>query len=133
VALDVSRTDPAYSAGRLFAVLEKAQTDSAGGDLNATIKDRYFSSASATPSLVFPRLIKLNQYHLAKLDTGHRIYYDKLIGEIASKLSGFPRHFPLEDQGVFAIGYFHQRQDLYTSRKSEAEGATQNASNSESL
>ncbi|MGF1633211.1 MAG: type I-C CRISPR-associated protein Cas8c/Csd1, partial [Phycisphaerae bacterium] len=73
VALNLERTDPAYVTGRLFALLEKIQSDSLGGELNATIKDRYFSAASATPALVFPRLIRLSQHHLAKLEGGPKV------------------------------------------------------------
>jgi len=119
VALDANRTDPPYVTGRLFALLEKIQSDSMGGDLNTTIKDRYFSAASATPGIVFPRLIRLSQHHMAKLETGQKIYYEKLLGEAISKLDGFARHLNLEDQGLFAVGYFHQRQNLFTSKKKE--------------
>jgi CRISPR-associated protein Csd1 len=121
--LDTTNTDPAYCCGRAFAMLEKIQTDSADGELNTTIKDRYFSSASTTPALVFPRLFRLNQHHLAKLEHGSRIYWEKQLGEVLSKLNGFPRLLSLEDQGRFVLGYFHQRQDLYTSKKDKAEGA----------
>jgi CRISPR-associated protein Csd1 len=117
VSLDVNRTEPAYVTGRLFALLEKIQTDSAAGDLNATIKDRYFSSASATPGVVFPRLIRLSQHHLAKMEPRQKVYYERQLGEVMNKLDGFASHFPLEDQGLFAVGYFHQRQDLFTSKK----------------
>lgn len=119
MALDVNRTDPPYVTGRLFALLEKIQSDSMGGDLNTTIKDRYFSAASTTPGVVFPRLIRLSQHHMAKLETGQKIYYEKLLGEAISKLDGFARHLNLDDQGLFAIGYFHQRQNLFTSKKKE--------------
>jgi CRISPR-associated protein Csd1 len=125
VALDTNRKDPAYVTGRLFALLEKIQSDSLGGDLNTTIKDRYFSAASATPGIVFPRLIRLSQHHLAKMDTGQKIYYERQIGEVVGKLDGFAQHLSLEDQGLFAIGYFHQRQNLFTSRKNEKEGDQQ--------
>ncbi len=122
VALDTERTEAAYVTGRLFALLEKIQKDSADGDLNATIKDRYFGAASATPSFVFPRLIRLSQHHLAKMETGRKIYYEKQVGEVMNKLSGFAHHLRLEDQGLFAVGYYHQQQDLYTSKKSKEEG-----------
>jgi CRISPR-associated protein Csd1 len=122
VALDTNRTDPAYVTGRLFALLEKIQSDSSGGDLNTTIKDRYFSAASATPGIVFPRLIRLGQHHLSKMETGQKIYYERQLGEVVGKLEGFDRHLSLEDQGLFAIGYFHQRQDLFTSKKNGKEG-----------
>lgn len=122
VALDLSRTDPAYVTGRLFALLERIQSDAAGGDLNATIKDRYFSAASATPAMVFPRLIRLSQHHLSSLGkekAGLKVNHDRLCGEIIGKLDGFASHLNLEDQGLFAVGYYHQRQDFYTSKKKE--------------
>jgi CRISPR-associated protein Csd1 len=121
--LDPSESNVGYNCGRLFALLEKAQTDSAGVELNSTIKDRYFSSASTTPALVFPRLFRLSQHHLAKLETGHKISYDRRFGDVMRQLDQFPRQLSLEDQGRFVIGYFHQRQDLYTSKKDKEEGA----------
>lgn len=124
VKLDPKRSDAAYCCGRLFALLEKVQSDSAGGELNSTIKDRYFSSASVTPALVFPRLCRLSQHHLANLDRGARIYHERLQGEVMEKLTDFPRLLSLEDQGRFVIGYFHQQRDLYTSKKDREEGAT---------
>ncbi|HRP63851.1 MAG TPA: type I-C CRISPR-associated protein Cas8c/Csd1, partial [Phycisphaerales bacterium] len=120
VALDPKRTDSSYITGRLFALLEMIQTSSTDGTLNSTIKDRYFSAASATPCTVFPRLIRLSQHHLAKMDTGQKIYYERLLTEVMGKLSAFARHLNLEEQGLFAIGYFHQRQDLFTSKKDKS-------------
>lgn len=117
MALDRQRSNAGYVAGRLFALLEKIQEDSAEGDLNATIKDRYYSSASATPGVVFPRLIRLSQHHLGRLDRGPRIFFEKQVGEVMTMLSAFPPHLGIEDQGMFAVGYYHQRQDLFTSRK----------------
>jgi CRISPR-associated protein Csd1 len=114
VALDINRSEPAYVTGRLFALLEKIQEDSSEGNLNATIKDRYFSSASATPGVVFPRLIRLSQHHLAKIEGGLKVYREKQLGEVMGKVERFPSHFNLEDQGLFSVGYFHQRQDLFT-------------------
>ena len=122
VALDTKRTEPAYVTGRLFALLEKIQTDSLGGELNTTIKDRYFSAASATPGSVFPRLIRLSQHHLAKMEAGQKIYYERLLGEAVNKLDNFPGHLNMNGQGLFAVGYFHQRQDLFTGKKTDKEG-----------
>jgi CRISPR-associated protein Csd1 len=120
--LDRNNTDAAYCCGRAFALFEMIQRDSVEGELNKTIKDSYFTSASTTPSLVFSRLCRLSQHHLAKLDTGLRIYREKQLTEVLNKLNVFPRLLSLEDQGKFVIGYFHQRQDLYTSRKDKEEG-----------
>ncbi|MGQ0712166.1 MAG: type I-C CRISPR-associated protein Cas8c/Csd1 [Gemmatimonadaceae bacterium] len=122
VSLDLQRADPAYVTGRVFALLEKIQEDSADGELNVTIKDRFFSSASATPSVVFPRLLRLSQHHLSKMDIGKRIWYEKQLHEAMGKLDGFTNHLRLEDQGLFAIGYYHQRQHFFR-KKDQADNA----------
>lgn len=123
--LDKNNDDAAYCSGRAFALMEMIQKDSVEGELNRTIKDSYFTAASTTPSLIFPRLCRLSQYHLAKLDTGLRIHREREFGEVINKLRNtFPRLLSLDDQGKFVIGYFHQRQDLYTSKKIKEEGAT---------
>ena len=122
--LDTNQSDVAYKCGRLFALLEKAQSDSLGDDLNSTIKDRYFSSASATPALVFPRLFRLNGHHLAKLEPRTKIFYERQIGRAMEKPFGFPRQLTLEQQGRFIVGYFQQRQSLYTKKEAPStEGA----------
>ena len=120
MSLDPERKEPAYHMGRLFAQLEKAQEDAQPG-INETIKDRYFSSASATPSSVFPRIIRLNQHHIGKLEKGSKVYHERRIQEICSRFDLFPPNLNLHDQGLFALGYYHQRQDIFT-RKSNATG-----------
>jgi len=121
VALDKDHPDEAYHLGRVFAALEKTQEESSEGKLNSTIKDRYFSAASATPASVFPRLLSLHQHHMNKIENpGRRVNLEKLIGEICSHISRFPAHLPLEKQGLFQIGYYHQRQDFFT-KKTETE------------
>ncbi len=117
VSLDLEGPTP-YQLGRLFAVLEKTQSD-ALGDVNASIRERYFGSACATPANIFPRLCRLTQHHLGKLSTGQRIHREKLMQEIIGHISAFPRHYALEQQGLFQIGYYHQRQDLFTKRSTE--------------
>lgn len=111
MTLDKQSTNTAYRLGRLFAALEKAQKDAVPG-ANTTIRDRYYGSASATPRIVFPQLMRLAQHHIQKSDYGRNT--DKLIEEIMEGISEFPAHLPLDDQGMFAIGYYHQRQAFYT-------------------
>lgn len=113
---------PAYQLGRLFAALEKTQDEAFDNSLNATIKDRYFGSASANPIAAFPRLLRLHVHHLGKLaNPGRRTNLEKLVQEICSNLGEqFPRNLALEQQGQFFLGYYHQRQDLFT-RKSDDE------------
>lgn len=124
VSLDVKRNDPPYRLGRLFAALEKTQRDALGDGLNKTIRDSFYSSASATPGSVFPRLLRTYQHHLAKLEGGFQIHREKLVQEILAPLSAFPSHLGLADQGLFAIGYYHQTRDFYTKAEERAETAS---------
>jgi CRISPR-associated protein Csd1 len=115
VSLDQNHPDPAYQLGRLFAELEKIQRDAMGRDINATIKDRFFGAASATPGTVFPRLIRLSQHHLSKIENpSYRVTHERRLGEICAHLKGFPAHLNLTEQGLFAIAYYHQNRALYT-------------------
>jgi CRISPR-associated protein Csd1 len=118
MSLDEANTNVGYRLGRLFAVLEKIQEEASPG-LNATIRDRYYGAASSTPVTVFSTLLKLKNHHLSKLDNrGRAVNLEKRIGEIIDGLGDFPVQLPLADQGRFAIGYYHQRQDFF--KKTEA-------------
>jgi len=123
MALDLKNNNPGYRLGRLFAVLEKIQEEGNPG-INTTIRDRFYGAASTNPVAVFSQLLKLKNHHLAKLDNpGRRVNFEKLIGEIMSELSEFPPHLSLNDQAYFSIGYYHQRQDFFTSKKTEKENS----------
>lgn len=117
MALDLENKNQGYLCGRLFAVLEKIQEDAQPG-INSTIKDRYYGAASSTPVTVFARLLNLSNHHLAKLGGGSKTYYEKMIQEIMNGVNsnGLPAHLSLDDQSRFAIGYYHQRQDLFTKK-----------------
>lgn len=125
--LDESITDPAYLCGRLFAVLERIQWR-ALKKTNTTIGSRYYGRASTAPATVFPTLIRLSKHHTAKIsqDSGNLAnFYEGLKGKIIRELKvnpvtleGWPKIFTLDEQGLFAIGYYHQKQY----RKSDVEG-----------
>jgi len=119
MSLNIGKMDPAYRIGRLFAVLEKTQAD-ALGNVGSTIRDRFYSSASATPRSVFPRLLRTYQHHLAKLEGGRKINREKLLQEIVEPLGDFPAHLNLADQGMFALGYYHQMQAFYRRKSDDA-------------
>ncbi len=119
MSLDTERREIAYLLGRLFAVLEKAQLD-ALGKVNTTIKDRFFSAASATPASVFPRLLRLSQHHIEKAEYGY--ISDRRIAEIMEHVESFPAHINLQNQGLFAIAYYQQKNDLYRTKKIKIEG-----------
>ncbi|MGM9618450.1 MAG: type I-C CRISPR-associated protein Cas8c/Csd1 [Oscillospiraceae bacterium] len=102
-----------YVLGRLFAVLERVQADANPG-IKATIKDKYFNSASSAPATIFPLLTKLSQSHLRKLNPGLRITYEKRITELEGRIcQTLPAHLSLPEQGAFHLGYYHQVQKLY--------------------
>jgi len=116
MTLHEDSTSTAYHLGRLFACLEKTQKDAHENQLNATITDRYWGAASATPALVFPRLLHLARHHISKDEKWGR-RNDDLIQQVMSKLpTSFPARLTLEEQGMFALGYYHQRQEFYTSK-----------------
>ncbi len=114
VSLDVKSLNPGYRLGRLFAVLENLQRLALKGQVNATIRDRYYGAASATPASVFPVLLRNAQNHMGKLrkeKPGLAGTLEKEIGGIVDGLEErFPRSLRIEDQGRFAIGYYHQAQ-----------------------
>lgn len=121
VYLDPNRTDRPYLLGRLFAVLEKAQEEAI--ESNITIKDRYLASAAATPGRVFQMLLKGSVHHISKLKRDvekqkRGFYFEKMIQEIKS-FDNYPKTQSPEDQSLFMIGYYHQRKDLFTSKKQE--------------
>ena len=121
--LDLSNPNPAYRLGRLFAVLEKIQEEASPG-LNATIRDRYYGAASSTPVAVFTTLLRLKTAHLKKLTTGRTLWFEKLLGEVLGPVTDFPKHLPLPDQGRFALGYYHQRQDFFTKKPDDSTAHT---------
>lgn len=116
MALDTEQPSVGYQLGRLFAALEKIQEEASPG-LNATIRERYYGSACSSPVTVFGTLMRLKNHHLAKLDNkGRAVNLEKLVGEIVSHFDDFPAHLDLHEQGRFAIGYYHQRQDFFTKK-----------------
>lgn len=123
VSLDQNRMDRPYLLGRLFAVLEKAQEE-AIPNANATIKDRYLAAAAATPGQVFHMLLKNSANHIAKLKKdpekkGRAFHYDLMTQEIINGFADYPKTMRAEEQGLFMIGYYHQRKDLYTKKTQE--------------
>ena len=118
IMLDKDNNNQGYLCGRLFAVLDKIQEDA---NNISSIRERYMNAASATPSAVFATILNLSVHHSEKLDEGRRIYFEKIKQEILDKVSadGFPTHLDLQDQGRFFVGYYHQRQDFFTSKKEQ--------------
>lgn len=130
VGLNENSKNIPYNLGRMFAVLEHIQEESADNKINSTIKDRYFNSACATPASIFPILLKLKNSHMKKVErknAGIKINFEKMLTDIQSRFSvtddqmiAYPRRLSLEEQGMFILGYYHQTQKRYE-KKSEEE------------
>ena len=123
--LDMDQTDTPYRLGRLFAVLEHIQRQAMPG-INATIRDRYYSAASTTPVTVFTTLLRLKNAHMKKLTDGQTAYFERLIGEVLEPMTDFPRQLALAQQGRFALGYYHQRQQFFTRKDVDNNTAQEN-------
>jgi CRISPR-associated protein Csd1 len=101
----------AYSCGRLLAVLESIQK-AAIGSVNASLTDRYYGSASSTPAVAFPALLKGARAHLSKLRKEKPGVYTALeerVEDITQSIMPFPNSLGLQQQGLFGLGYYHQR------------------------
>lgn len=108
----------AYLCGRLMAVLAELQR-AALGDVGAGVVQRYYAAASTTPALVLGRLTRTSQFHLNKLDAGLTHWYESKIAGIWCRLKEAPpRTLSLEEQSLFAMGYYQQLADMRT-KKSE--------------
>ena len=127
--MDPSNLSEGYTLGRLMAVLERIQQE-AISNVNASVVDRYFSGASATPKTVFVRLLKNARHHVTKAKddetkAGFIFRLDKLIDELASRFdpnrNGFPSHLDLDQQGLFVLGYHQMRKWLWMPREERAE------------
>ncbi len=116
--LDTENLSPAYICGQIFAVLVDIQRAALGRDINAGIRERFFSFASTTPAPAFGRLMKLSQNHLTKLKgekPGISFVLDRELQELHAKIPGneYPAVLTLEEQGQFALGYYHKKEETW--------------------
>ena len=117
VSLNEQSTNIPYTLGRLFAFYEFAQ-DGANPGINATIKDKYLNSAEAAPAHIFPILNKLYPKHLNKLNDKTAWFIDSEVMKLKSVLGEeYPIRLTLPEQGSFDLGYYHQKQWLYTKKE----------------
>jgi len=123
VSLDKTNTNPGYLLGRLFSVLERVQNAANNNkEPNAGIRDRFYGAFSSSPITVLPLLEKLYGHHLGKIEKS-KGYFESIKGEIIDKLDAqnIPPHLPMDQQALFAIGYYHQRQEFFTGKKNSDE------------
>ncbi|PTE13082.1 type I-C CRISPR-associated protein Cas8c/Csd1 [Pseudogemmobacter blasticus] len=131
VALDPANQNKGYILGRLFAVYEEVQRAALGGHVNATIKDKFYGAASATPQKVFRTLDAGSQNHfskLRKLSAGRAVNLEKLLTSITDLMEPgndpIPSSLSAAEQALFGIGYYHQRSDFFRKRdEADPEGS----------
>ncbi|MDN4606803.1 type I-C CRISPR-associated protein Cas8c/Csd1 [Sporosarcina highlanderae] len=118
VKTDVTNTAPAYMLGRVFAVMEKIHGEATGS--KDTLSSRYFGSASTAPRAITGMLIKNAQYHLVKIsgkNKGRAINLDKRLSKLLITIDKLPATMKLTEQAEFALGYYHEKEDLWTKRE----------------
>lgn len=128
VSLDPKNEETGYLLGRLFAVYEQIQTAALGGNVNATIKDKFYGAAASQPRKIFPMLDKGSKPHLSRLGKdrkGYQVVLERKVAEIMEVMTPdadpFPSRLPDKQQGLFALGYYHQRSDFFTKSDSKNE------------
>ena len=118
ITLDEDNAQSGYVLGRLFSVFERLQEEAHRTNLSTTITSRYYGGASMRPQSVFHTLFNLHVHHLRKLrNPGRVINFRKMIGDLMQKIGGIPAHLSSDQQCLFAVGYYHQRQTFYSSNK----------------
>jgi len=134
VGFDPDNAEKGYLLGRLFAVYEHVQSAALGGNVNATIKDKFYGSASAQPRKVFALLDKGSAAHLSKVGKqapGRRVSLERHIGDIMARMSPgddpFPASLSSEQQALFALGYHHQRNEFFKPKKNDSAAAEEAA------
>jgi CRISPR-associated protein Csd1 len=130
VALDSDNRDKGYLLGRLFAVYEHIQSAALGAKVNATVKDKFYASASAQPRKVFALLERGSANHLAKVgkaSPGRKVNLEKRVGAIMDLMSPAEEPFPAalgaQQQALFGLGYYHQRNDFFSPKSQDAPAA----------
>lgn len=109
--LDSTATRPAYLCGRLLATLDRIQRV-ALGTTNATIVDKFYGTASSAPASVFGTLLHGAQNHLHKMRRdrpGAHYVLEEQLEHVLAPMTAFPATLTLQDQGLFALGFYHQR------------------------
>lgn len=133
--LDIENSTPAYLCGRLFSLIEGIQREALGKDINAGVRERFFSAASTSPSSAFGRLLRQMQNHITKIRQDDKSYLAKILDNevrnLCGQINGFPKVLTLEQQGQFALGYYHQKHNNFNRAKQNKDFETLTDNNTE--
>lgn len=124
IEVDDSIDNPAYLCGRIMALLASVQ-ERALGDVGAGVVQRYYAAASATPALVLGRLVRTAQVaHLPKIEGGLRYHFESQLSALWSRMkTSPPSTLSLEEQTLFAMGFYQQQAAKYQRKTSIATAA----------
>lgn len=126
--LNPDHPHPAYHCGRLLAVLARLQR-AALGEVGTGVVQRYYTAASQTPGLILGRLVANAKNHLNKLDRRLAYWYENQIAEVMSRIrDSVPRTLALEEQSLFALGYYQQLAALNAGKATGNQGQDQSSS-----
>ena len=117
ISLDEGRTDVPYLLGRLFAIVEKKQQGAMGIEIGGAFRDRYFNIASTSPSRIFPELLRLSRQRVKSVAFANA--HAKKIRDVMLFIDSFPARLTLQEQGVFNIAYYHQKNVYYRTSNEE--------------
>lgn len=124
--LNPEHPHPAYQCGRLLAVLARLQR-AALGDVGAGVVQRYYTAASQTPGLILGRLMANAKNHLGKLEKGLAYWYEDRLAEICGHIKdAVPKILTLEEQTLFALGYYQQIAYLNVGKEEKQDTAIDN-------
>lgn len=112
ISLNKESTNPAYVLGRVFSLIENVQKDVIGGD---PLRVRYFEAVCASPARIFPMLLRNLEWHARKLPNGFKRQgmILKILRLLGKETPSIPERFSLDEQGIFVLGYYHQRVAIY--------------------
>jgi CRISPR-associated protein Csd1 len=122
ISLNQESVNPAYVLGRVFAIIEKVQKDAIGGEL---LRNRYFTAVCASPTRIFPALLKDLERNARKAPYGFKMQglALKILRSLGDETQAIPEHFSLDEQGIFVLGYYHQRVAIFSYANASQETA----------
>ncbi|PKQ89258.1 type I-C CRISPR-associated protein Cas8c/Csd1 [Paenibacillus sp. BGI2013] len=122
VSLNTETTDRSYLFGRMLAIADVLERSALGKEeKRATNAIRYMNAFAQRPGRTWSIIQSNLQPYQARMGTSAR-YYNSLLDEVGAKLQ-------LEDftdkplTGLYLLGFYSQRNDLYTSRKDKEAAA----------
>lgn len=108
-SLDTSNLEIGYLLGRLFSALEITKKELREKKQSPAVHS-FYKMSSISPKTIFSHLIKIHA-------PSNSNYLKDLIASILEAIPIFPESLCLSAQGEFAVGYYHQKQQIFLELK----------------